>query len=121
MNLKPLFQVISDKYGITEEQILSKSRNYDIQYCRILIIGYLVEKYNIDYYTISEYFNRDRTSIYKIIKNYNRLSLDISIFDNIELEIKPIPQDMKFIKYLIDRHNITGDLKKYLLNYEEII
>lgn len=119
MNLERLFKAIYSKYKVTKEQILSKSRASEIMYCRTLLIGYLVEKYNIDFYTIANYFNRDRTNIYNVIKRYRELEPDTSMFDDIEIYYNPISQEKKMIYFLIERHNIRGNLKQYLLNYEK--
>lgn len=119
MNLEKLFTAIYCKYKVTKEQILSSSRASEIMYCRTLLIGYLVEEYNIDFYTIANYFNRNRTSIYNTIKRYRELEPDTSIFEDIDINYNPISTEMKMIHFLIERHNIRGRLKEYLLEYQD--
>ena len=119
MNLDSLFERIQSKYGVSKEDILSRKRQSHINYCRILIIGYLVEVHKVDFYTIASYFNRDRTNIYNIVKNYRELEFDDTILDGIKLNIKILSDDMLKIKYLIERYKIQGDLKEYLLAYKE--
>jgi len=119
MNLDSLFERIQSKYGVSREDILSRKRQSHINYCRILIIGYLVEVHNVNIYTIASYFHQERTNIYNIVKNYRELEFDDTIFDGIELNIKILSDDMLKIKYLIERYKIKGKLKEYLLDYEK--
>lgn len=119
MNLEKLFTAIYCKYKVTKEQILSSSRASEIMYCRTLLIGYLVEEYNVDFYTIANYFNRNRTNVYNTTKRYREIEPDISIFDDIEIDYNPISEEREMIYFLIERHNIRGKLRKYLLEYKD--
>lgn len=113
MNLKNLFSKAFEEYGITEEQIKSKSRKSSIITVKNILICYLINKKGFNLEKVAKEFNLHRTSVIHILKQNDLYKNEFKLFKNIK-----ITTDQDIIKKALEQ-NPSKELKEYLLNFNK--
>ena len=111
MNLKNLFSKAFDEYGITEEQIKSKSRKAPIITVKNILICYLVNQKGFNLLKVATEFNLHRTSVIHILKQNDLYKDEFKLFKGVE-----ITTDQDIINKALES-NPSKELKEYLLNF----
>ena len=111
MNLNNLFNKAFEEYGITEEQIKSKSRKQEIITVKNILICYLVNKKGFKVEKVAKEFNLHRTSIIHILKQNDLYKDEFKLFKGVE-----ITTDQDIINKALES-NPSKELKEYLLNF----
>lgn len=114
MNLKSLFDKAFEEYGVTEEQIKSKTREYSVKTVKNILICYLVNKKGYDLKKVAEEFNIHRTSMYHILKQSDNYECEFKIFEGVETTNYNYDNDI--IKKALNSKP-SNKLKEYLLNF----
>lgn len=70
MFVDKLFEIVEKEFGITKDDLLSKSRYEELVVCRRIISYYLYNN-GFSFYQIAEFLKRDRTSIIFYIKKFD--------------------------------------------------
>lgn len=113
MNLKNLFNKAFKEYGITEEQIKSKSRKASIITVKNILICYLINKKGFNLEKVAKEFNLHRTSVFHVLKQNDLYKNEFKLFKNIK-----ITTDNDIIKKALES-NPSEELKEYLLNFKK--
>lgn len=113
MSLNNLFNKAFQEYGITEEQIKSKSRKQEIITVKNVLICYLVNKRGFHCEEVAKEFNLHRTSVIHILKKNDLYKNEFKLFKNIK-----ITTDNDIIKKALEL-NPSEELREYLLNFKE--
>lgn len=115
MNLKSLFDKAFEEYGITEEEIKSKSRKSPIITVKNILICYLINKKVYDIEKVAEEFNIHRTSIYHVLKQSDNYECEFKLFEGVVITDYNYDQDI--IKKALNSKP-SQKLKEYLLNFK---
>lgn len=113
MNLENLFNKAFEEYGITEEQIKSKSRQENIITVKNILICYLVNHKGFNLNIVAKEFNLHRTSVIHILKQIDLYKNEFNMFEDIK-----VTMDDNIIKKALSL-NPSEELKEYLLNFKE--
>ncbi|AXF52414.1 MAG: hypothetical protein [Caudoviricetes sp.] len=116
MNLESLFNKAFNEYGITEEQIKSKSRKPSIITVKNILICYLVTQRGFNLKKVAEEFNLHRTSVIHILKQTELYEDEFKLFKDVEIINDDSKSDEDIIKEALKLHP-SEELKEYLLNY----
>ena len=116
MNLESLFNKAFNEYGITEEQIKSKSRKQEIITVKNILICYLINKKGFNLEKVAKEFNLHRTSIFHILKQTGLYEDEFKLFKDVEVINDDSKSDEDIIKEVLKLHPSEA-LKEYLLNF----
>lgn len=113
MNLKNLFDKAFEEYGVTEEQIKSKTREYSVKTVKNILICYLLTKKGYDLKNVAAEFNLHRTSVIHILKQNDLYENEFKLFKGIK-----ITMDQDIINKALEQKP-SKELKEYLLNFNK--
>lgn len=116
MNLESLFSKAFNEYGITEEQIKSKSRKASIITVKNILICYLINKKGFNLERVAKEFNLHRTSIFHILKQTELYEDEFKLFKDVEIINDYSKTDKEIIKKVLKLHP-SEELREYLLNF----
>lgn len=118
MNLESLYKKAFDKYGITEEQIKSKSRKAPIITVKNILICYLVTQKGFNVKKVAKEFNMHRTSIFHILKQTELYESEFELFKDLKIINYDYKSDSDIIKKAL-RSCPSRELRNYLLNFNK--
>lgn len=118
MNLESLFNKAFNEYGITEEQIKSKSRKPAIITVKNILICYLVTKKGFNLKKVAQEFNLHRTSVIHILKQTELYESEFKLFDELEIINDDYKTDEDIIKAALKSYPSEA-LREYLLNFNK--
>lgn len=114
MNLNNLFSKAFKEYGITEEQVKSKSRKASIITVKNILVCYLVNKRGFHNEEVAKEFNIHRTSVIHILKQNDLYKNEFKVFKGVK-----IVTDKDIINKALES-NPSNELREYLLNFNKL-